>query len=60
MNMVDPHMPGDKPPEVVEELFSLALACIRTDNPNFRPKVGSPTGALPDDSTVLARVEAVL
>ena len=60
MNMVDPHMPGDKPPEVVEELFSLALACMRTDNPNFRPKVGSPAGAPPDDSTVLARVEAVL
>ena len=60
MSLVDPHMPGDKPAEVLEELFSLALVCIRTDNPNFRPKVGSPVSAPPDDSTVLARVEAVL
>ena len=53
-------MPGDKPPELLEELFSLALACMRTDNPNFRPKVGTVAGAPPEDSTILARVDAVL
>ena len=60
MSLVDPHMPSDKPPEILEELFSLALACLRIDNPCFRPKVGSPAGAPPDNSTMLARVEAVL
>ena len=53
-------MPGDRPDEALKKLFSLALACMRTDNPNFRPKVGSPAGAPPDDSTALARVKAVL
>ena len=60
MSVVDPHMPCERPPEILEELFSLALACLRIDNPNFRPKVGSPAGTPPDSSTVLARVEAVL
>ena len=60
MNMVDPHMPEDKPFEVLEELFSLALACMRIDNPNFRPKVGSPAGASPENRTVLGRVDAML
>ena len=60
LDYVDPHMPGDKPVGILEELFCLALACIRTDNPNYRPRAGCPEGAERDHTTVLARVEAAL
>ena len=57
--MVDPYMPGVRPAQILEQLFNLALACIRTDDPSCRPKVGARADAQRDHSTVLARVEAV-
>ena len=53
-------MPGDRPDEALKKLFSLALACIRTDNLNYRPKVGSHERGYRDESTVLDCIEAVL
>ena len=44
----------------MEAAFALALACTRIDNPNYRPKMGVRPGAPPDDSTVLAQLEAML
>ena len=56
----DLYMPGDQPRQVVEAAFALALACTRIDSPNYRPKMGVRPGAPPDDSTVLAQLEAML
>ena len=44
----------------MEAAFALALACTRIDSPNYRPKMGVRPGAPPDDSTVLAQLEAML
>ena len=52
-------MPGDSPPEILEELLSLGLACTRIDNPHYRPKAGVRPGAPPDKTTLVARLEAV-
>ena len=52
--VADPYMSGEKPRQIVEAAFTLALACTRTDNPNYRPKLGVRPGAPPDNSTVLA------
>ena len=41
LEFVDPHMPGDKPAGVLEELTALALSCCNY-HPHLRPAVGSP------------------
>ena len=56
----DPYMPGDQPRQIVEAAYALALACTRIDSPNYRPKMGVRPGAPPDDSTVVAQLEAML
>ena len=52
-------MCGERPDDILGELLSLGLACTRKDNVNYRPKVGSPVGAAPDDSTILSRLAAL-